>query len=428
MKLAGSGIRKTSLTLLLLLACAPPIPAAIADDSWPQFRGPTQQGHAPGADPPLHWSANSHVKYKVEIPGFGWSSPVILGNQIWLTTSTDDGHSLRAVCVDKDAGRIVHDVEVFHVDEPAHINAFNSYASPSQVIEEGRVYVCFGAEGNACLDTATARPIWKNKDLRVIHMEGAGSSPILYKNLYILHCDGIDAQYVAALNKQTGTLAWRKDRDTPFPLSAIPPFRKAFSTPLIVTVNGRDQMISPAARRVFSYDPLTGNEIWHVDLEPPAYNTAPRPVFADGIVYVCTGFDNPQLLAIRIDERTTGDVTHTHVLWKYNKGVPRKPSPILVGNEIYFVSDQGIARCLDAKNGNELWQARIGAAFSASPVEASGRIYFFGEGGRSLVLQAGPECKVLADNFLEPGCLATPAFSGKAIFIRTRTHLFRIED
>ena len=395
---------------------------------WPEFRGPTGQGHAAAdADPPLKWSPTLHVRYKTEIPGVGWSSPAVEENRIWMSTATEDGRSLRAVCVDAESGRILHDIEVFRVESPRRINAFNSYASPSPVIEGGRVYVCFGGEGSACLDAATGMAVWKNRDLRVEHMEGAGSSPVIYKGLYLLHFDGVDAQFVAALDKSDGKLVWKRDRDTPFPPLVIGPFRKAFSTPLIVNVGGKDQLVSPAARRIYSYDPENGREVWHVDLDPPAYNTAPRPVYADGVVYVCTGFDQAQLLAIKLDETCVGDVTRTHVLWKFNKGVPHKPSPLLVNGELYIVGDNGIARCLDPKTGEEIWHERVGAAFSASPVDARGRIYFFGEGGRCVVVQAGREFKVLADNFLEAGCLASPAFVGNCIYIRTKSHLFCVQ-
>jgi outer membrane protein assembly factor BamB len=429
-------MRKRWARLLVLGIVLGMIPSTdAAEDAWPEFRGPTQQGHAPGTDPPLKWFQGAapdpgrQIKFKTEIPGRGWSSPVVLGDQIWMTTATDDGRSLRAICCNKDSGKITQDVEVFHVDSPESINAFNSYASPSPLIEKGRVYVCFGSEGNACLDTATGKPLWKSQELRVDHMEGPGSSPVIVGDLYILNCDGVDAQFVAALNKGTGKLVWRKDRTTPFPATMPPMRRKAYGTPIVVHFDGKDQLISPAARRVVSYDPLTGTEIWHVDLEPPAYNVVPRPIFADGIVYLCTGYDNAQLWAVGLDAKSVGDVTASHVLWKCNRGAPLKPSPLVIGSELYFVSDTGIARCIDAKTGTQIWQARIGAAFTASPVDANGRVYFFGEGGRSIVLQAGREFKVLADNYLDGGgCLATPAFSGKAIFLRSRTHLYRIEN
>ena len=415
-----------ALLLITTVAAAPD--ARPADGNWPEFRGPTQQGHAEGADPPVTWSDNQNIRFKTEIPGRGWSSPVIWGDQIWMTTATLEGKSLRVIGVNKETGAIVHDVEVFHVDEPGRINPANSYASPSPVVEDGRLYVSFGTEGSACIDTATATPIWKMTGPRINHMEGAGSSPSVCGNLFILQCDGIDAQFIAAFNKQTGRAAWKTDR-IPFPPNVITPERKAYGTPLIVRVNGQDQLISPAARRVYSYDPRTGTEIWHVDFDPPAYNTAARPVYADGVLFVSTGYDHAQLWAIRLDASCRGDVTASHVLWKCIRGAPLKPSPLVVGHELYLVGDNGIAKCLDAATGDEIWRARVGSAFSASPVDAAGRIYFFGEGGRSVIIRAGRSFKIIGDNYLESGgCMATPAFSGKAIFLRSKTHLYRVQN
>lgn len=392
---------------------------------WPGFRGPTGQGYSAAQNLPLTWSEQQNIKFKTEIPGRGWSSPVICGDQVWMTTATEEGHSLRAICVDKNSGRILHDVEVFHPARLQHSNALNSYASPTPVVEPGRVYVCFGAYGSACLDTSTGDPVWKNQDLTVFHMEGPGSSPIIYKDLYILHCDGMDLQYVAALDKHTGKIVWKTRRSTPFGLT-LPPFRKSYGTPLVIHADGKDQLISPAARRLYSYDPNTGQELWHVALDPPAYSTAPVPLFADGVVYACTGFEQAQLWAVRV-EGASGDITKTNVLWKFNKGVPLRSSPILVDGLIYFTSDNGILRCLDAKTGKQIYLTRLGMAFSASPIYADGHLYFFAEDESSYVLAPGPQFKQLARNQLNDGCMATPAISGSAMFIRTKTHLYRVE-
>jgi outer membrane protein assembly factor BamB len=393
--------------------------------NWPGFRGPTGQGHADDAKLPLTWSETQNVKFKTPIPGRGWSSPVICQNQIWMTTAAEEGHSLRAICVDKDDGKILHDVEVFHPEILQHSNDLNSYASPTPVIEPGRVYLCYGTYGSACLDTATAQPIWKNEELKLYHMEGPGSSPVLYRNLYILHCDGMDVQYVAALDKETGRIAWKVRRSTPFGFT-LPPFRKAYGTPLIIHADGNDQLISPAARRLFSYDPQTGSELWHVDLEPPAYSTAPVPLFADGVVYACTGFEQAQLWAIRVDG-ASGDVTKSNVLWKFKKGVPLRASPILVDGLIYFTSDGGILRCLDARTGEQIYQMRLGDAYSASPIYTDGRLYFFSQGSGTFVVKPGRTFELLAHNDLSDGCMASPAVSGSALFIRTKSSLYRIE-
>jgi outer membrane protein assembly factor BamB len=393
---------------------------------WPGFRGPSGQGYADAKDLPVTWSETQNVKFKTAIPGRGWSSPVIYVDQVWMTTATEDGHSLRAICADKNSGKILQDVEVFHPGILQHSNALNSYASPTPVIESGRVYVCFGAYGSACLDTATGEVVWKNEELKLYHMEGPGSSPVLYKDLYILNCDGMDLQYVAALDKRTGKVAWKERRATPFGFT-LPHLRKSYGTPLVVHVDGKDQLINPAARRLFSYDPQTGGELWHLDFEPPAYSIAPAPVFADGVAYVCTGFDQAQLWAVRMTG-ATGDATKTSVLWKFKKGVPLRSSPILVDGLLYFTSDGGILRCLEASTGVQVYQTRIGDAYSASPIYADGRLYFFSEDSGSFVVEPGRTFKLIAHDELEEGCMATPAVSGNALFVRTKMALYRIQQ
>lgn len=403
---------------LFLIASLP----ASAGDAWPEFRGPTQQGHSDSTGLPLTWGEGEHVRWKTPIPGEGWSSPVILGSQIWLTTATDEGRSLRAVCVDRESGKIVHDVEVFRVDQLEPKNDFNSYASPTPVLEEGRVYVSFGTYGSACLDTATAKPIWKNNELKLDHQEGPGSSPVLYKDLFLLHCDGMDVQYVVALHKETGEVAWRTDRSTNF--GDKPPYlKKAFSLPLILDVDGQDQLISIGALRAFSYDPADGREIW--SLEIPGFSNVPRPVAGHGMVYLATGYMQPELWAVRLSGQ--GDIGATHVAWKHTDGVPAKPSVLLVGDELYMVADNGIARCLDAKTGEELWKQRIDGTYSASPVFVDGLVHFFSETGVTTILKPGRTFELLAENELDGRILASPAVAGSALFIRTDAHLYRIE-
>lgn len=405
---------------LVLLACV----QTRAGENWPQFRGPQQQGHSDSTGLPTEWSEQKNVTFKTPIPGEGWSSPVVWGGQVWMTTATEDGHSLRAVCADSKSGRVVHDVEVFHIEQLQPKNGFNSYASPTPVLEEGRVYVSFGTYGNACLDSSTAKPVWKSQELKLDHKEGPGSSPVIYKDLFLLHCDGTDVQYVAALDKHTGKLVWKTDRTTDFG-TRPGDLRKAYNIPLIVNENGRDVMISIGAYRAFAYDPNDGREIWSCAI--PGFSVVPRPLYADGVVYVCTGFMKPELWAIRTGGR--GDVSESHVLWKFRQGVPTKPSPLLVDGAIYLIADTGVARCVDAKTGQQLWQHRLEGQYSASPVYADGKIYVCSEQGLTTVLRpsrGGPE--VLAENHLDGRLLASPAIAGKALFLRTDKCLYRIDQ
>lgn len=392
-----------------------------ASDDWPQFRGPNGDGHSDAVGLPLTWSETENVKWKVAIPGEGWSSPVILGNQVWMTTALDGGKSLRAVCVSRTAGTVLHDVEVFQIDKAEKIHATNSYASPTPIVEPGRVFVHFGTYGTACLNTDTGKLLWKNNDLKIDHEVGPGSSPAVFGKLLLVTCDGIDARFVAALNKQTGELVWKKDR--PGLLNDQTSINKAFSTPLVIEARGRTQAVSPSAQQVVAYDPLTGSEQWRVKY--PGFSNVPRPVFGNGLVFVCTGYMKPELWAIRPDGQ--GDVTETHVAWKVKKQVPTKPSPLLIGNRLFMVSDGGTGTCLDAATGKEIWAERLSGTYSASPVYAEGRMYIFGENGKTLVIRPGDKFELLATNELNGKFMASPAIAGKAFFVRTTTHLYRIE-
>ena len=407
--------------ICLLTALLLPMSVAMASDNWPQFRGPGGDGHSDAVGLPLNWSETDGVKWKVEIPGEGWSSPVVWGDQVWMTTALDGGKSLRALCVSRTTGGLLHDVEVFQVDKAEPIHATNSYASPTPIIESGRVYVHFGTYGTACLDTASGKPIWKNDSLKIDHEVGPGSSPALSGNLLLLTCDGIDARFMAALDKQTGATVWKKAR--PGELNSQPSINKAFSTPLVIEAGGKKQAVCPSAQQVVAYDPLTGDEQWRVRY--PGFSNVPRPVFGNGLVVVCTGYMKPEIWAIRPGGQ--GDVTDTHVAWKVTKQVPAKPSPLLAGNRLYMVSDGGIGTCLDLATGNVVWSERLSGTYSASPVLAENRLYVFGENGKTLVIRPGDEFELLATNELDGKFMASPAIAGKAFFLRTTTHLYRIE-
>jgi outer membrane protein assembly factor BamB len=357
------------------------------------------------------------------IPGEGWSSPVVESNQVWMQTALDRGKSLRAICVDRENGKIRHDVEVFHIDNPERKHAKNSFASPTPVIENGRVYISYGMYGVACLDGSSGKVLWENHELKHDHdKNGPGSSPIIYRDLFILNCDGTEQRFVAALNKFTGKLAWKTGRSNV--INKAGEMKKAYHTPLVITSDDRDQLISMGAFRVSAYEPLTGKEIWWVDI--PGFSNVPRPVFGNGLVFLSTGFMKPELWAIRTDG--SGDVTKSHVKWKFIKQTPAKPSPLLIGNQLFMISDDGIATCLDAVSGKEIWSERVGGEYSASPVYADGKIYCFGEQGQTVVIKPGAKLNIVATNSLEDGFMASPAIAGKAFFARTKKNLYRIEE
>jgi outer membrane protein assembly factor BamB len=422
-------------SIVLALGIGLNLAAARAD--WPEFRGPRGNGLAtdPGdAKPlglPLRWSETENVKWKVPIPHRGWSTPVVMGGQVWLTTATLDGEDFFAICIDAETGRVRFNERLLHADNPEPLgNDVNCYASPSPAIEPGRVYVHFGRYGTACLDTATCKVLWERRDLACRHFRGPGSSAILFEDLLVLTFDGVDVQYLAALDKKTGRTVWKTDRSTVWDdldAQGKPTregdFRKAFSTPLVIDAGGKPQMISLGAKAAFAYDPRTGRELWKI--HHAGHSSAPRPVFGNGLVFVTTGHGKTELWAVRVDGQ--GDVTDSHVAWKADRGVPLTPSPLLVGDLLYVVGDDGTATCLEAATGKQVWRERIGGNYAASPVYADGRMYFFNQQGKANVLKAGRAFEVLATNTLEAGCMASPAVSGKALFVRTKTHLYRIE-
>jgi outer membrane protein assembly factor BamB len=390
---------------LLLLALLLP------SSDWPQFRGPTGQGTSDEQGLPLNWSENTNVRWKVPIPGKGWSSPVIQGDRIWLTTATEEGKSLRAISIDLNSGAIVQNVEVFRLKSAKLTNSKNSFASPTPIVEGDRVYVHFGAFGTACL-SQSGEIIWKTKLEYDNGQHGTGGSPVLYDDLLIINCDGNDVQFVVALDKATGKVRWKKTREG----------YQAYATPLVVKLPAGDQVISPGAFRAVSYDPHNGKELWQVTYGE-GFSNVPRPVYGDGLVFICTGFQQPSILAVPLDGK--GDVTKK-VAWKLDRGVPLTPSPLLVGHELYLITDNGIATCLDAKTGKEYWRARVGGNHSASPIYADGRIYFLSEEGESVVIAPGQQLKHLATNQIDGRTLASMAIANGSIFIRSETHLYRI--
>jgi len=409
--------------LLTFIALAPQAahaaPRGAPGEDWPQFRGPGGEGHSTERGVPLEWSETKNVAWKSPVPGLGWSSPVVAGGRVWLTTATEDPQrrgqaSLRALAFDVETGREVVNVEVFQIRGPL-LNPKNSHASPTPIVDGDRVYVHFGMNGTAAL-TTSGEIVWKTR-LPYESQHGSGGSPTLYGDLLIVSCDGHDAAYVVALDKRTGKIRWRTYRRRPFD--------QAYTTPLAIRVGERDQIVSIGAYRATAYDPESGKEIWRVSYpQEDGFSNVPRPVFGHGLVFITTGFQQPVLLAVRADGE--GDVTKTHIAWTLRRGVPYTPSPLLVGDELYIVSDIGVATALDAKTGAMHWQQRLGGNHSASPVFADGRIYFQSENGVTTVIAPGKEFRRLAQNFIDGWTLASMAIADGAIYLRSEDSLYRI--
>lgn len=413
---------------IILAACSV---ISMAADNWPQFRGPDGTGHSDAKDLPTEWSETKNVIWKTPIHDRGWSSPVIFGKQVWLTSASKDGKQLFALCLDKDTGKLIRDIKLFDVAQPQYAHPFNTYASPTPVIEQGRVYITFGSPGTAAIDTKTFKVIWERRDFECNHFRGSGSSPVIFRDMLLMHFDGSDHQFVVALDKRTGKTLWRTERSIDFQdldkngkPAAEGDLRKAFATPHVVQLNGRWEMISLGAKAAYSYDPFTGKELWRVE-ERGQHSASTRPVLGHGMIFYPTGFSNGQLYAVRMGG--SGLITDSHVAWRVKRGASNKPSILLIDDLIYMIGDTGIATCVEAKTGEIVWQQRIGGEYSASPVYADGKIWMFSEEGKTTVIKPGRTFEKLAENNLDDGFLASPAIAGKAFYLRTRTHLYRIE-
>ena len=411
---------------LLLLTCT----VACAD--WPQFRGPNGNGHVSSSSLPVNWSETQNITWKTPIPHRGWSTPVILDNKVWLTTATEDGRDFFVICIDANSGKILLNKKLFHADNPEPLgNNINCYASPSPTIETGRVYINFGSYGTACLDTNTFEVLWQRTDLPCRHYRGPGSSLILYNDTLIVTMDGVDVQYLVALDKKTGKTVWKTDRTTDFDDledNGLPyregDLRKAYSTPLIIDVNGQTQMLSIGAKSTYAYNPDNGKEIWKFIYE--GYSNAACPVYANNIAYILTGFGRTELYAVKTDGK--GDVTNTHILWKAKKTLPQTPSPIIADNMLFTISDTGTLICFDAQTGEEIWKERIKAKFAASPIYTNGKIYLSAKNGTTTIFQPAKTYKPIATNKLEQGFMASPAIADNALYLRTITHLYKIKS
>jgi outer membrane protein assembly factor BamB len=398
------------------------VSAARADD-WPEFRGPTGQGHATG-NLPTEWGPEKNVTWKQEVPGEGWSSPVVSGGRVYLTAAVPagagGGFSLRALCLGARDGKTVWDTEALRESPRSpKPQSKNSHASPTPIVDAKakRLYVHFGHEGTACLDL-DGKVLWRQTELRYTPIHGNGGSPILVDGLLIFSIDGTDKQCVVALDTANGKVKWKTDRKS----SAAKTF--SFHTPLLIEVAGTKQVISAGSDVAAAFDPKTGAEIWRVRYD--GYSVIPRPVYGHGLLFLVTGYDRSSMIAVRPDGK--GDVTDTHVAWRMTKNAPHTPSPLLVGDELYVVSDRnGLASCLDARTGEVHWSERLGGDFSASPLVADGKIYFQNETGVGYVVKAGKQFELLAKNDLKERTLASYAAVDGALFIRTAKHLYRIE-
>ncbi|MEX2176818.1 MAG: PQQ-binding-like beta-propeller repeat protein [Pirellulaceae bacterium] len=427
---------------LIILFCTS---AAASAADWPQFRGPRGDGTAQATNLPTTWGGFGGVCWQAEIPGRGWSSPIVVGGRVWVTAAEQtalptkareqklqaglyrdfaeqlQAHSsvtLYAAEFDLQSGELLRNLELFTADNPPPIHSTNTYASPTPLSDGERLFCHFGSLGTVAVEIANGKVLWKQQ-FQFDDITGPGSSPVLWQGKLIVPCDGVDRQFVVALDARTGEVAWQTSRPA---IQAEGKHRRAFSTPLVVEHAGREQLIVPGAQWVCAYDPASGNELWRVNFGEGRHATIPRPVFRQGLVYICTGYMKPQLWAIRVDG--AGDVTPSHVVWRHEKQVPEIASPIVVDDAIYFTSSLGVLSCLAAATGEQRWQQRLGGNYAASPLAADGKLYFTSQEGVTTVIRPGREYTELARNQLFGQTMASPAIAGEALLIRADRTLY----
>lgn len=418
-------------TIIAALCLAGSAASTLTAADWPQFRGPTADGHSPATGLPSEWSDTKNVKWKTAVPHKGWSTPLVSDSQVWLTSATADGHDYFVFCLDRASGKILHEAKLFHSERPEPLgNDLNSYASPTGVLSGGQVFVHFGSYGTACLDTTTFKEVWRRTDLPCRHYRGPGSSLFDWKDTIILTMDGVDVQYLCALDKKTGATRWKTDRNTEFgdvgadgKPAAEGDYRKAYTTPALISVEGKPQIVSSGSKATVAYDPDTGKEIWRTTYK--GFSNASIPAWHDGVIAINTGHGKANLQAFAISGSTSGDITGK-LLWEQTKAIPTRSSPVTVDGIIYLNGDSGLIAAVDFKDGSLLFNERVQNNASASPLYADGKLYFCDEMGATTVIKPGRTFEKLASNSLPGGIMASPVAAGRELFIRTKTHLYCI--
>ena len=336
--------------------------ATAQQTNWSHFRGNNLNGISDSENLPVQWNEAQNILWKIPIAGKGWSSPVVWGEQVWLTTASPYGREMSGICLNSKTGREIFNIRLFELDKTYSKHDFNTYATPTPCIEQGFVYIHFGTSGTACLRTTDGSVVWKRTDLNCEHIQGPASSPVIYKNMLILHLEGSDIQYIVALDKTTGKTIWKTDRPAEVYDKLKPIGKKAYITPIIINVKGRDLLISNGSAACIAYDILTGKEVWRVVQGEDS--TISMPVTENGIVYFYTGFVTPgegeqyaELLAV--DPAGSGDVTSTHVKWRFKGAVLQLLTPLIKDGLIYTVDTKNNLFCIDAATGKQVDTRRM---------------------------------------------------------------------
>jgi outer membrane protein assembly factor BamB len=408
----------------LAQALASSSPAA---DSWPRFLGAGQNNVVSDAPKlPVQWDAQQGIRWRTEVPGEGWSSPLVADGRIWVTAATEEGHSLRALAFDYESGKLLKDVEVFRLEAVPPKHRRNSYASPTGLLSGGRFYVHFGTNGTAALDARTGEVLWRQQTLKVDHQNGAGGSLTEHGNLLLVPCDGMDVQHEVALDKATGGVVWKSERSAkPYLVTLPADMRKAYGTPFLLQTPQGTASLTTASTRLYALDPATGKELWYCNYGK-GFSNVPLPATDGKTLVVCTGFMKPEVWGIKL-EGAKGDISESHVLWKQKSAAPDQATPVLANGLVFTVSSGGIASCLDMANGEMLWRERLGSDFAATPLVANGLVYFSDCAGVVTAVKAARTFEVAAKSTMPEGFMASPAVVGSSLVLRTKAALYRVE-
>lgn len=417
----------------IILSLAPQLRGA---EEWPDYRGPEGNGHAQATleAVPSEWSETKHLIWKVPVHDRGWSSPILCGDKVWLTAASEDGKKLYGLAFDRGTGKTVFDELLYEISNPEPLgNPVNTYASPSPTTDGERVFLHFGSYGTVCFDNKTLKQLWERRDFPCRHFRGPGSSPVLFEDLLILTFDGVDFQYLVALNKKTGETVWRRDRSTAWndleadgKPKAEGDYRKAYYTPSPVKVGEQWLLIAPGAKACWAYDIKTGEEIWQIPYE--GFSGASRTVIAGGLAFINSGYSKPEVYAVKLDPSAKGDIASSHIVWSINKRTPNRSSPIVVDDLLYMVTDGGVLSAFETSTGELVWSQRLEGQFSASPMAVNGLLYWLSEQGVSYVIKPGRAYEAVHQNLLESGTLACPAAGKDGLYIRSKTHLYLLRN
>lgn len=407
------------------------------ENRWTQFLGSDGRGVSE-AVVPTRWSQGLNIDWRTELPGRGWSSPVVSNEKVYLTAAIplssgpsdnqEDGElepgkntefELSLLIVDLKTGDLLERVPIMIQDDerPSRMHGKNSHASPTPIIRDDRIFVHFGYQGTACL-SLDGEIIWVNRELYFPPTHGNGGSPVLVGDRLVFTCDGGEEPKVVALNSRTGEVAWSVLRT----VDANKPF--SFCTPAVISVKDKRLVVAPGSDGVLAINPKDGEVEWSFGYI--GYSVVPKPVLVDGVLVLSTGFDQARMLAIA--PTGLGDVTETNLVWEIDRNVPKTPSMIADKGLIYSVSDDGIALCVEAATGEIVYRERLGGSYSASPILAGGHLYFTSESGKTTVVKQGENFEVIAENELEERTLSTMAIWRDNLLMRTDKAIYRISN